>query len=126
MTVKCPYGEKKGFAVYCKVLRKKVSPLKYPCMADYTKCPHYREAVASLKKTESASRPTEVIVEKIVEKRSGTPPSKTAASLPTPFKPPEQARTCEECMFYSALTGYCMKLRVKVGDPRRPPCKSGQ
>jgi len=134
VVVKCPYGEKKGFAVYCKVLRKKVSPLKYPCMGDYTKCPHYREATESLKKVESevprgmGKEPSGVAIEKIAEKRVAAPQTSSVSTRhvqPTSaFKPPELARTCEECMFYSSLTGYCMKLRIKVEDPTKPPCKA--
>ena len=120
MVVKCPYGEKKGFAVYCKILRKKVSPLKYPCMGNYEHCPHYREALKTgeeATKTEHRRETVEAVVESKVEKTTSPKP------LPTEFKPPEQASTCYECVYYSSLTGFCMKLRVKVKNPNDPPCK---
>ncbi len=125
MGVKCPYGEKKGFAVYCKILKKKVSPLKYPCMGDYTHCPHYREAQSALesKITHEPEAVEEVLESRLPreERRVVVEEHKLPAS--TNFKPPELATDCRECVYYSSLTGYCMKLRVKVSDPRRPPCK---
>ncbi len=42
----CPYAERRGFIVYCKLLRKHVNPLTRPCISgDYTRCPDYRRAV---------------------------------------------------------------------------------
>ena len=29
---------------------------------------------------------------------------------------------CDKCVFYSALTGRCVKLGVKVTNPLAPPC----
>ncbi|UXD22875.1 hypothetical protein IPA_09135 [Ignicoccus pacificus DSM 13166] len=123
MVVKCPYGEKKGFAVYCKILRKKVSPLKYPCMGNYEHCPHYREAQElSARTVKHEPEAVEVVIASKVEKKEekSAPPPPTS---PTSFKPPEQASNCYECVYYSSLTGYCMRLRVKVEDPYSPPCK---
>ncbi len=31
--------------------------------------------------------------------------------------------TCTNCLFYSELTGRCVKLKVKVEDPTKSPCK---
>ncbi|NPA85587.1 MAG: hypothetical protein GXO07_06260 [Crenarchaeota archaeon] len=121
MVVKCPYGEKKGFAVFCRLLGQKVSPLKYPCTSDhYEKCPVYQERA---EKREEAP--------KEVPREPPPPPKKEAkeeAPKPPPqrpatFKRPEEASNCFECIFYSELTRMCLKLKIRVEDPYNPPCK---
>ncbi len=43
----CPYAERKGFIVYCRLTGKHVNPLTRPCLSgDYTRCPDYREYLA--------------------------------------------------------------------------------
>ena len=39
------------------------------------------------------------------------------------LKTPLEARSCEECIYYSELLRYCLKFRKKVGNPKLPPCK---
>ncbi len=42
----CPYAERRGFIVYCKLIGRHVNPLTRPCISgDYTKCPDYRQAM---------------------------------------------------------------------------------
>ena len=44
----CPYAERRGFIVYCKLTKRYVNPLTRPCISgDYTKCPEYQSALAS-------------------------------------------------------------------------------
>ncbi len=131
----CPYAERKGLAVFCKLANKKVSPLRYPCFSSHwQKCPIYREMAP---KQEEESKAAEVStegassgVDSRVEKRISTSRA-TATSAPTPrsigkgFKRPEEAKTCYECIFYSELTGMCLKLKIRVDDPNNPPCKRG-
>jgi hypothetical protein len=33
-----------------------------------------------------------------------------------------QYSNCLDCVFYSIVTGRCVKLKVKVRDPSNPPC----
>jgi len=120
LVVKCPYGEKKGLAVFCKLINEKVSPLKYPCTSDhYEKCPIYqkyakREAAEEKEAPKSAP--------------ATAPPPPLQAPRPAvkrvAFKRPEEAENCYECIFYSELTKMCLKLKVRVQDPYHPPCKS--
>jgi hypothetical protein len=43
--VKCPYGEQRGFAVYCRAAGKLVNPLVMPCRSpNYAKCRFYAQA----------------------------------------------------------------------------------
>ncbi len=39
------------------------------------------------------------------------------------LKFPREARSCEECIYYSELLKYCLKFKIKVEDPKVPPCK---
>ncbi|ABU82608.1 hypothetical protein [Ignicoccus hospitalis] len=123
LTVKCPYGEKKGFAVFCKLINKKVSPLKYPCTSDhYQKCPIYRQ-YAGAKEEKAEVAETRKEAEEAPPRRE---PVREEAPPPAGgFKKPEEARTCHECIFYSELTKMCLKLKIKVDDPNNPPCKRG-
>ncbi len=117
MVVKCPYGKKKGFAVYCELLGKNVSPLKYPCTSDhYQRCPIYQKH-AEEKATEEERR-VETHPEARPERRPSPPPPTKGA-----FKRPEEAENCYECIFYSELTKMCLKLKIRVDDPYNPPCK---
>ncbi|AEM38161.1 hypothetical protein Pyrfu_0289 [Pyrolobus fumarii 1A] len=51
--MKCPYAERKGFIVHCKLTGKHVNPFTRPCISgNYTKCPEYREYMS--KKREEA------------------------------------------------------------------------
>ena len=120
MGVKCPYGEKKGFAVYCRLAGKKVSPLKYPCTSEhYEKCPIYVKYAKEVREVrEEAPRVAEESAP--IGERAGREVQRSAQGG---FKKPEEARTCHECIFYSELTNMCLKLRIKVDDPNNPPCK---
>jgi len=123
LVVKCPYGEKKGLAVFCKLLNEKVSPLKYPCTSDhYEKCPVYQKY---------AKKEVEGVAQKETPRPAPTPAPPPSAQTPRPsttkrvaFKRPEEAENCYECIFYSELTKMCLKLKIRVQDPYHPPCKS--
>ncbi len=39
------------------------------------------------------------------------------------LKPPQEARNCKECIYYSSILKYCLKYKVPVEDPNQPPCK---
>ncbi len=116
----CPYAERRGLAVFCKLANKKVSPLRYPCFSSHwDKCPIYREMAP---KIEEERKKEEVKAEST---RPPSTPSETPRSVGKGFKKPEEARTCHECIFYSELTGMCLKLKIRVDDPNNPPCKRG-
>ncbi len=121
----CPYAERKGLAVYCKLANKKVSPLRYPCFSSHwQKCPIYREMAPKLEAEKKEER-KEVKEERRVEEKPREAPAGRPALPSAGFKKPEEARTCHECIFYSELTGMCLKLKIRVKDPNNPPCKSG-
>lgn len=43
--IRCPYGERRGAAVYCKAAGRMVNPLVMPCRSpNYVRCRFYREA----------------------------------------------------------------------------------
>ncbi len=59
----CPYAERKGFIVYCKLTGRYVNPLTRPCISgDYTKCPEYQSKLAE-KGERVAAKPAEVKLE---------------------------------------------------------------
>ncbi len=44
----CPYAERRGFIVYCKLTKRFVNPLTRPCISgDYTRCPEYQKALST-------------------------------------------------------------------------------
>ena len=54
----CPYAERKGPAVYCRLIGKKVNPLAFPCLTDkYEKCRYYRRHAAEAKREEKPAAP---------------------------------------------------------------------
>ncbi len=104
----CPFAEKKGAAVYCKILGKRVNPLAYPCLSKkYEKCKIYQEH-----KKHVEERAKEVKVEE------AAPISKKAKGIRLDGSP---ARNCRECIYYGK-TGVCLLLGIEVEDPDNPPC----
>jgi len=114
----CPFAERRGAIVYCRVLRKRVNPLAYPCLSKkYEKCKIYQEQrkfteerTKELEKTEktvsSAPIETELRRKRIGIRLDGSP-----------------ARTCKECIYYGR-TGLCLLLGIEVKDPNNPPCRT--
>lgn len=74
--IRCPYGEKRGAAVYCKASGKVVNPLVMPCGSpNYVKCRFYREA----KKKEREERATPAEAEYTEETPTTSPGRKDVA-----------------------------------------------
>jgi len=107
----CPYAERRGSLVFCKILGKPVNPLVYPCLSNkYKSCKHYKEPVkAEEKKAPPAPKP------------ETTPPSLTGVGVTKDGGIP---RTCRECVFYSEHLGFCFLLNTKIEDPEKPLCLS--
>ncbi len=117
----CPYAERRGLAVFCKLANKKVSPLRYPCFSTHwDKCPIYREMAPKMQQKEEKE-----VEAKAERTRATTAKNEVPRSIGKGFKKPEEAKTCHECIFYSELTGMCLKLKIRVDDPNNPPCKRG-
>ena len=118
----CPYAERRGLAVFCKLANKKVSPLRYPCFSSHwNKCPIYKEMAPKLQHKEEVKEVETKAGEGRVTNVTGGVPR----GIGKGFKKPEEAKTCHECIFYSELTGMCLKLKIRVDDPNNPPCKRG-
>ena len=136
----CPYAEKRGGAVYCKLIGRKVNPLAYPCLSNkYEKCKIYRKHASQAGEERppqavTAGRPFPPRVGVEIAKPAG--PERTAApAMPTATpsrggtgrtrgltlegKP---ASNCLECIYYGRNTGICLLLGVEVRDPYDPPC----
>jgi len=131
----CPYAEKKGPVVYCKLIGKKVNPLAFPCLTNrYERCKYYRQRAQAAKPPASEST---------------TPPQPSQQAAPQPPPPPATVRAgapqarpagqargetkgltldgrrpsnCLECIYYGAKTKTCLLLGVTVEDPYDPPC----
>ncbi len=140
----CPYAEKKGPIVICKVTGKKVNPLAFPCLTNrYTRCKYYREAeskkakpevkprapieqpsiappasVPSIKREETrASRTIEPVKETVHVKGRGEVKGLTLDG--------RKPRNCLECIYYGSKTKTCLLLGVTIKDPYDPPCAKG-
>ncbi|ALU12617.1 hypothetical protein EYM_05760 [Ignicoccus islandicus DSM 13165] len=90
---KCPYAKPSFLGVRCEVISNVVNPAKHNCLND-----KYVECEIFKKRDE------------FLGERQG---KGTRGGKPD----------CRRCLFYSELTGRCVKLGVKVEDPTKPPCK---
>ena len=112
----------------CGVTGKVVNLRKAPCMKDYESCPIFRKA----KGLEKSKTPTainenserlpkegftraEVNINAKGEARGEVKKAGSEVEVPSNV-------TCEKCLYYSGITGLCVKMKVKVEDPSRPPC----
>ena len=142
----CPYAEKKGPIVICKVLGKKVNPLAHPCLTNrYTKCKYYKKAIEKEKKLEEAVPTTEPYKEKIMKeitlparqekspKIEASPYSSLTISTSKPISTEKRETkgmtldgrkptNCLECIYYGSKTKTCILLGVQIKDPYDPPC----
>ncbi len=51
----CPFAERKGALVYCKLAKKKVNPLAYPCLGNkYVRCKIYKKYIEEQEKEKEA------------------------------------------------------------------------
>ena len=123
----CPYAERRGALVLCKVKGKTVNPIAYPCLGTkYEACPYYRQAQQAKPREEKAEKP-------------GPRPSppREARPKPQPARAAQEARqrgllgltrlgglpsTCEECVFYVKARAWCLVLGARVESPGAPPC----
>ncbi|MEB3788327.1 MAG: hypothetical protein GSR72_00345 [Desulfurococcales archaeon] len=111
----CPYAERQGAAVYCKVLRKRVNPLAYPCLSKkYEKCKVYQEKEKYLQETEPREQAEQVTVQ------AQRPRQERRIGIRLDGSP---ARHCRECIYYGR-TGVCLLLGVEIKDPNNPPCRA--
>ncbi len=132
----CPYAEKKGPIVFCKAIKKNVSPFSYPCLTKdkWKRCRHYREAEkrkALEKPAAQASQP-----EIPTPTPAATPVARSETTEPAQKVQVERrevrtkgirldgspARHCLECIYYGSKTRTCLLLGVEVKDPYDPPC----
>ncbi len=126
----CPFAIVKGLLVYCKLLKKYVSPLKHPCLFNYERCEVIRE--------KRKCPYLEISEEKVGCKFIGGLVTyfcfsnfkdcpvylrhvslKQTKTVAVSSKPP---KSCTKCPFYSKLTNKCVKLKVRIKDPNNPPC----
>ncbi|MEB3764612.1 MAG: hypothetical protein GSR77_00370 [Desulfurococcales archaeon] len=111
----CPYAERQGAAVYCKLLKKRVNPLAYPCLSKkYEKCKVYQERGKQAQETERQEQPIQAIVQ------AQRPEQARRTGIRLDGSP---ARHCRECIYYGR-TGVCLLLGVEIKDPNRPPCRA--
>ncbi|MCE4619202.1 MAG: hypothetical protein F7C37_07180 [Desulfurococcales archaeon] len=109
----CPFAARQGAAVYCKLLKKRVNPLAYPCLSKkYEKCKVYQERGKQAQEKESQEQ------EKQVTAQVQRPKQARRKGLRLDGSP---ARHCRECIYYGK-TGVCLLLGVEIKDPNNPPC----
>ncbi len=112
----CPYLEITRKGAICKVTNKTVEKPWECIKGKYVECPIYKRASEEVKETEEAEEErveltTDEKGEEVVVIRNESGSEKV------------EKITCEECIFYSSVTGRCVKLKVKVEDPSNPPCE---
>ncbi len=127
----CPFANVKGLLVYCKLLKKHVSPLKYPCLSNYGKC----EVIRREKKCPYLKISEEKVECEFIKNLVTYFCFSNYRDCPVYLRyvglkevksivTNDARKSCLECPFYSKLTGKCAKLKVKVKDPNKPPCQS--
>lgn len=115
----CPYAERKGTLVVCKIRGAPVNPLAYPCLGEkYPNCPIYarwaKEAPAlEAKETKPVAATGETAV-------APAPPSRRGALGLT--RAGEKPGKCGECVFYSKTRRWCFVLGTTISNPTVPPC----
>ncbi len=125
----CPYAERKGPAVYCRLIGRKVNPLAFPCLTDkYEKCRYYRRHAAEAKREEKPSAAQAAPRREAIQ----APPRPVAAPSPAPggrrgevkglTLDGRKPRTCLECIYYGTKTRTCLLLGIPVDNPEDPPC----
>ena len=136
----CPYAEKKGPIVYCKLTGKKVNPLAFPCLTNkYTRCKYYRKAGEVKRDEEKAKAEEKPVTPQEAQKQAlpQPPPSQPSISVnppPTTSRRETKGMTidgrkpsnCLECIYYGAKTRTCLLLGITVKDPYDPPCAKTQ
>ena len=123
----CPYAERRGALVYCKVSGKTVNPIAYPCLGTkYDACPYYRQArqKAEAEEAKPAAKP-----EAKPAAREARPPTARAAR---PRRASVGIRgltrlgglpdSCLECIFYAKGKAWCLILGSRVENAEEPPC----
>ncbi|MCE4619628.1 MAG: hypothetical protein F7C33_01245 [Desulfurococcales archaeon] len=137
----CPYAEKKGPIVYCKLTGKKVNPLAFPCLTNkYTKCKYYRkaseekQAEKKVEKEEKQPAPPETQIPAPLRPAPSPQPSTSTKPAEAPVRAETKGMTldgrrpsnCLECIYYGAKTHTCLLLGITVKDPYDPPCAKTQ
>ncbi len=116
----CPYAERKGTLVVCKVRGTPVNPLAYPCLGEkYANCPIYAKAER------------ETAIEEAKEAKPAAPVTPAPTTAPSPptrrgslgmTRAGEKPGECGECVFYSKSRRWCFILGTSVNNPALPPC----
>lgn len=115
----CPYAERKGTLVVCKVRGAPVNPLAYPCLGEkYPNCPIFARAAKEAPAAEAReAKPIATAGE--------------AAAMPAPVsrrgllgltQSGDKPSECGQCVFYSKTRRWCFILGATVGNPATPPC----
>ncbi|UXD22733.1 hypothetical protein IPA_07765 [Ignicoccus pacificus DSM 13166] len=114
---------------------KVVNLKKAPCLKDYHLCPIYRKTVeekreeakaaakvveARLRKKEPERVKEEVIHE--VDEGNKLPKEEVKEEKVEEVAEAPPGVECGKCLYYSSLTGLCIKMMKKVEDPKKPPC----
>ena len=110
----CPYLKRGLLTARCVLTGKTVNLRKYPCLKNYEECPIYKKYIKK-DVIEEEHEKLEKKVERKLEEEVKLVEEKDEEEV--------AGVSCEECLFYSSLTKLCIKLKEKVEDPKRPPCK---
>lgn len=82
----CPYAERKGALVYCRLAKKKVNPLAYPCLGNkYKKCKIYKKYAG---KEEVSTPPPPPEAEQVPQTPQTAPPPRVEAEAKPSEAPP--------------------------------------
>ncbi|MEB3846835.1 MAG: hypothetical protein GSR74_02530 [Desulfurococcales archaeon] len=135
----CPYAEKKGPIVYCKLTGKKVNPLAFPCLTNkYTRCKYYRKASEEKRVEEKFKAEERPAAPQEARKPVAHQPPPLQPTTTSPHRTPVRRETkgmtidgrkpsnCLECIYYGEKTRTCLLLGITVKDPYDPPCAKTQ
>ncbi len=118
----CPFLKRGLLTARCMLTGKIVNLKKAPCLKNYKECPEYKKYIEEERKKRGHAAEDEHVneeKEKAVEEVIETHEEETEVHEEVEVPP---GVSCKECVYYSELTGYCVKVKQKVKDPERPPC----
>ncbi len=117
----CPYAERRGALVLCKVTGKTVNPIAYPCLGTkYHACPYYIQKQEQARAEAAAGK---------AEAKPARPPQAPSAARPAAghgllglTRLGGLPSTCRECIFYIKIRDWCLILGSDLEDPDTPAC----
>ncbi len=108
----CPHLKITREGAFCEITNKRLERPWECIRGKYVECPIYKRA--NEEKEEEEER-----VELVVDEKG----RKTVIIREKKSRDEQAQVSCRDCLFYSSVTGKCVKLKVKVENPDEPPCE---